>query len=70
MSTPVDIGEFATTVERVCDFLLDKVKKDGSSDVLIIQQLKEDAANLQVEYPNANVLDGLESHMRGLKESQ
>jgi hypothetical protein len=69
MSKEVDITEFARTVERLCDYLLENVEKDGSKDVVIIQELKEDAANVQVFHSKANLLKGLDNHMRGLKES-
>jgi hypothetical protein len=45
--------------------LLDKVKfKNGSDDLKVIQQLKEDAADLQVNRDNIN-LEGLHTYMRG-----
>lgn len=65
MSDLVDIVEFAERVERVCDFLLDKVPKDGSADVLLLQQLKEDAANIQFQRVHPSLLEGLDKHVRG-----
>jgi hypothetical protein len=44
----IELDDFARRVERLCDFLLDKVDtKTGSSDLRVIQDLKEDAANMQ-----------------------
>lgn len=63
----VDTEEFGTKVERLCEFLLDRVDKDGSADVRVIQDLKEDAALLQVG-KEPFVLAGLDSHMRGVPE--
>jgi hypothetical protein len=46
--TSIELDEFARRVERLCDFLLDKIdKKSGSMDLRVIQDLKEDAANIQ-----------------------
>lgn len=62
-----DIKNFAERVERLCDFLLGGLKKDGSKDVVIIQKLKEDAADLQRITINSNVsIEGLSDHMKGL----
>jgi len=68
MSSNVDIREFAERVERVCDYLLEKVNKDGSADVLVIQQLKDDAAHIQLEHQDQTILSGLDGFIRGLKE--
>jgi hypothetical protein len=66
----IDIKEFAERVERVCDFLLDKVKKDGSDDIRVLQQLKDDAADIQTdEIPNIRILGGLDDYMRGVQRS-
>jgi|RhiMethySRZTD1v2_1073278.scaffolds.fasta_scaffold35197_13 hypothetical protein len=69
MSSPTvnDIVVFAERVERLCDFLLDGLEKDGSHDVLVIQKLKEDSADLQSIKKNVNVsIEGLDNHMRGI----
>lgn len=58
MAQPLDVKEFAIRVERLCDFLLDKFEiKDGSNDLKAIQDIKEDAANLQ--FANEISLEGL-----------
>lgn len=47
---PVDIKEFAIRVERLCDFLLDKIRaevgRDGSSSQALIEDIKEQAADI------------------------
>ena len=64
--TEVDVKGFAERVERLCDFLLDKVNLDGSDDVLELQDLKQDAANIQFSTGNKNVsIDGLHSYIHG-----
>lgn len=65
-ATVVDIKDFAERVERLCDFLLDKVEKDGSDDVVELQSLKKDAADIQFVSSNRHVsIDGLRSYIRG-----
>jgi hypothetical protein len=65
--TVQDITEFAERVERMCEFILEGVEKDGSEDVVIIQKLKKDAADLQFIKKNANVsIEGLDAYIRGL----
>ena len=65
MPREIELLDFLRRVERLCDFLLDKVKfKDGSDDLKVIQQLKENAADLQVNQDNIN-LEGLHTYMRG-----
>jgi hypothetical protein len=65
MPREIELLDFLRRVERLCDFLLNKVKfKDGSDDLKVIQQLKEDAADLQVNHDNIN-LEGLHTYMRG-----
>jgi hypothetical protein len=60
--TVQDITEFAERVERMCEFILEGVEKDGSEDVVIIQKLKKDAADLQFIKKNANVtIEGLDA---------
>jgi hypothetical protein len=65
-----DIINFAERVERLCDFLLVGVEMDGSPDVVVIQDLKKDAADLQFLKKNVNVsIEGLDNHMRGILKS-
>jgi hypothetical protein len=68
MSEKVEIRKFAEKVERLCDFLLSKYDlKDDSSDIKVIEDLKEEAANIQFGWAAAlETLDGLDDFMRGL----
>ena len=62
-----DIKTFAERVERLCDFLLAGLEKDGSDDVVVLQKIKEDAADLQNISRNSNVsIKSLSDHMKGL----
>ena len=61
-----DIKSFAERVERLCEFLLQNLERDGSDDVVAIQKIQEDAADLQCQQNFANVsIDGLSSYIRG-----
>lgn len=70
--TTVDIVDFARRVERLCDFLLDKVSKensrDGSDDIMEIEKLKDVAADIQFDDLNkaTSTLSGLHSYMKGV----
>ena len=68
MTKVVDIKEFALRVERLCDFLLAKMEKDGSSDVVVLQTLKEDAADIQINKTNvvSESIAGLSEYMKGV----
>lgn len=64
----IDVREFARRVEHLCDFLLDRLGKDGSKDVLVLQEIREEAADIiffRAE-PVSKTIDGLDDHMRGL----
>ena len=61
-----DIRNFAERVERLCDFLLKDLKKDGSHDVTELQDLQKDAADFQRIYKSSNVsIEGLSEYIRG-----
>ena len=68
MQTTVDIKDFAIRVERLCEFLLAKMDKDGSKDVVALQNLKEEAADIQAD--NSNVISesisGLSEYLKGV----
>lgn len=69
MNKSVDIQEFARRVEGLCDFLLSKIEiKDGSDDVRLIQDIKEDAADLQHSELESGyaAITGLHNFMKGL----
>lgn len=64
--TTDDVRKFSERVERLCDFLIGGMDKDGSEDVVIIQKLKEDAKDLQLITRNSNVsIEGLSEFMKG-----
>ena len=70
MTTP-SIVEFAIRVERLCDFLLGRMTEEtgrtGSDDQKVLEDLKEEAANLQVNPPGVtNAIDGLDNFMRSM----
>jgi hypothetical protein len=68
MTQKVDIKEFATRVERLCDFLLAKMEKDGSNDVIALQKLKEEAADIQANNTNvvSETISGLSEYLKGV----
>lgn len=67
----IDIKEFSERVERVCDFFLSKVsnqkERNGSNDLKVIEDLKEDAADLQTDRASvaSEAIEGLYDYMRG-----
>lgn len=67
--TVSDIQEFARRVERLCDFLLEGVEKDGSDDVVEIQEIKKNAADLQFIKGSVSI-EGLSNYMRGIVKSE
>jgi len=68
----LDIREFARRVERLCDFFLAKVSEEtgrtGSSDIKVIEDLKEDAADIQSDRVTigSETLFGLNDYMAGV----
>ena len=71
MSKNIDVAEFASRVERLCDYLLNKVRDekamDGSSDLRVIHDLRNDAADLSLGHgaPVSANLEGLSDFMKG-----
>jgi len=67
-----EIREFARRVERVCEFFLNRLSEDnlrnGSKDVRTLEDLKNEAADIQFEraQPVSETIDGLDDYMRGL----
>lgn len=43
----LDVIDFARRVERLCEFLLMGISKTGTADHLAIENLKDDAADIQ-----------------------
>ena len=66
----VNIREFAGRVERLLDFFITKYEdefgRDGSEDLLELERLKEEAANIQFRNKAETVIDGLHDFMNGL----
>jgi hypothetical protein len=64
----IDIKEFAIRVERLCDFFISKkiedTGKDGSEDLKVLEDLKNDAATIQFEW-KPKTFDGLDNYMKG-----
>ncbi len=67
----LDLKDFAARVERMCDFFITKyasnVGRDGSIDLKILEDLKEEAANIQFDKVDVGteILDGLSDFMKG-----
>lgn len=67
-----DLHNFAQKVENLCDFFLNKLsdenQRDGSADVMILENLKKEAADIQFIKlaPTEITIYGLDSYMRGL----
>jgi hypothetical protein len=66
----LDIEEFARRVERLCDFFLARISedegRDGSSDVRVLEDLKEEAADILVYYTTTSeTFKGLDDFMKG-----
>jgi hypothetical protein len=73
MSVPtreIDIIELAVRIERLCDFFLSKVEtRDGSHDLKVLEDLKNDAADIQfgrARVITAQPFDGLYEYMKGV----
>lgn len=68
----IDIKEFASRVENMCEFILNQIpQKDGSPDQVFIQNLKKDAADIQFN-PSLHgdiSLRGLDDHVRGIRHT-
>lgn len=73
MSNNIDIKEFASRVERFCEFILDQMEeKTGTSEQIFLENLKRDAANIQFTprlYGDIS-LHGLDDHIRGIIKSE
>lgn len=71
MSRAVDVEEFARRVDKLCDFLLNAMRDEGelsgSSDIKVIQDLKDDAIDLSLNHasPVTKKLTGLSDFMKG-----
>jgi hypothetical protein len=64
----IEIKEFAKRVEHVCDFFLSRSEANGSSDRKVLEDLKEDAADIQfkqIEITSGAYI-GLDEYIRGI----
>lgn len=74
MSRDLNIKEFAERVERLCDYILSRLSaeqaRSGSKDVMVLERMKEDAADIQFDRVSLteNTLLGLYDHMFGVSE--
>lgn len=64
----VEIKDFAKRVEHLCDFFLSKTEKNGSKDRKIVEDLKEDAADIQFDQAEiaSEPFTGLDAYMAGI----
>jgi hypothetical protein len=64
----LEIKDFAKRVEHVCDFFLSKAEADGSSDRKVLEDLKEDAADIQFDQAeiDSGAYIGLDDYVRGI----
>ena len=71
MSRKIEIKDFAKRVEHVCDFFLSKSEADGSNDRKVLEDLKEDAADIQFDQAeiNSGAYIGLDDYMRGINNA-
>ena len=67
MSKPsIDIKDFARRVERLCDFFLEHQEQDGSDDLKVLHELKQEAADIQFhDGSGSEVIEGLYDYMKG-----
>jgi hypothetical protein len=63
----IEIKDFARRVEHLCDFFLSKTEADGSKDRKVIEDLKEDAADIQFDQAevDSGAFIGLDDFMKG-----
>lgn len=64
----IDVKDFASRVERMCDFILSQIEeKNDSADQIFIHNLKKDAADIQFnsELSGDIFLRGLDKYIRG-----
>jgi len=69
----INVKEFASRVERLCDFFIDQAIEDPEvmtkNDIRVLQNLKEEAADIQFTRKPIN-LDGLQEYMGGLPKEK
>lgn len=67
----LDIKKFAERVERLCDFLIGKIKDEGetdTNDLKVIEDIKEDAADISSNRVpiSSQTIAGLRDYMSGI----
>jgi len=64
----IEIKDFAERVEHVCDFFLSRSEADGSSDRKVLEDLKEEAADIQFDQVEitSGAYIGLDDYIRGI----
>lgn len=68
----IELKEFARRVERLCDYFIarahEEIGRDGSKDLKILEDLKEDAADIQFDRTTitSETLDGLYDYMNSV----
>lgn len=67
----VEIKDFARRVEHVCDFFLSKTEANGSKDRKIIEDLKEEAADIQFDQVeiSSGAFTGLDDYLKGVNSA-
>jgi len=72
MPRQVDIEDFARRVERLCDFIINKAERDGSKDIVVIQELKDDAADILTNknLVATEMITGLSDFMKGATDHE
>lgn len=73
----LDVIDFATRVERLCIFLIDKYieerSRDGSDDLIALEKLRDDAADMisgNAKFSVSRTLDGLSNALSAGPASQ
>lgn len=71
MASEKEVKEFAVRVERICDFFISRISEEardlGSDDFKVLQELKDEAADLQfgVGVTTAGI-EGLSDYIKGV----
>ena len=67
----IELKDFARRVEHVCDFFLSKIEADGSKDRKVLEDLKEDAADIQFDQVevDSGPFIGLDDYLKGVVEA-
>ena len=68
MPRKIEINEFARRVEHVCDFFLSKTEAKGTDDRKVLEDLKNDAADIQFDVVEVETApySGLYDYIKGV----